>query len=112
MNHVGTVGQVQQDRRRHADREEGAVVHAHLVSGDPGVVVRPLQVILTGEEVAFADPVRERKYGFEACTSTESATMGPRLPALSTEANSRRCRPPCEIENGPAYGIQAPPSRR
>src|SRR5437879_217001 len=71
-----------------------------------------LQVIRTGEEVAFADPERERKYGFEASTSTESRAVGPRLPALSTEANSRTCRPPCEIENGPAYGIQAPPARR
>src|SRR5947208_15765019 len=71
-----------------------------------------LQVIRTGEEVAFADPVRERKYGFEACTYTESATRGPGLPALSTEANSRRCRPRCEIESGPAYGLQARPSRR
>src|SRR5205807_9355430 len=71
-----------------------------------------LQVIRTGEEVAFVHPVRERKYGFEASTSTESRAMGPRLPALSTEANSRTCRPPCEIENGPAYAIQAPPSRR
>src|SRR5947199_9999202 len=70
-----------------------------------------LQVIRTGEEVAFADPVRARKYGFEACTSTESRTMRPRLPALSTEAHSRTCRPPCEIENGPPYGIQAAPAR-
>src|SRR6267378_1845098 len=40
LNCVRSIGQVQEDRCRRPDGDEGAVVHTHLVSGDPGVVVR------------------------------------------------------------------------
>src|SRR6267143_2509135 len=71
-----------------------------------------LHVIRNGDKESFPDPERERKYGFEASTFTDSRTTGPRLPARSTDANSKRCGPPFEIENGPVYVIQTLPSRR
>src|SRR2546425_1018394 len=68
--------------------------------------------IETGEVVTFARGKTKTNIGFDFSRSSSATRTASRLPARSTEENSRTCLPSSERTTGPVYGIHRPPSRR